>query len=56
MIWFFGMQLITLGYGGAYLVHSVKKKRIAQTVVTAALLSVQLAAAWILLRMYRNMP
>ncbi|MBR0507758.1 MAG: hypothetical protein IJJ86_04035 [Clostridia bacterium] len=56
MIWFFGMQLFVLGYGSAYLVHSVKKKRIPQAIAIAALLFLQLAAAGLLLWEYRRMP
>ena len=56
MIWFFGMQLLVFGYGSAYLMHSVKRKRTAQAIAAAALLLLQLAAAGLLLWEYRSMP
>ncbi len=56
MILFFGMQLITFGYGAAYFVHSIKKKRNAQAIATAAILLVQLAAAGMLLWTFRTTP
>jgi hypothetical protein len=56
MILFFGMQLVPLGYGIAYLVHSAAKRRKGQAAAIAALLLIQIAAAGILLWEYLNEP
>ncbi len=50
MFLFLGFQLLPLGYGTAYLVHSIKKKRWGQTAATAVLLLVLLGVLALLLQ------
>ena len=56
MIWFFGLQFVPLGYGFAYLFHSIAKKRKGQAVTIAVLLLLQLATAGVLLWEFVSMP
>lgn len=56
MILFFGMQLIPLGYGILYLIHSVKKRRTGQAVAMLVLLLVLLASFTVLLWEFFAMP
>ena len=56
MILFFGMQLLPLGYGVLYFIHSVRRKRRGQAAAILALLLVLLAASCLLLWEYFRLP
>ena len=56
MILFFGMQLLPLGYGILYLVHSAQNRRWGQTAACGVLLLILIAVLSVLLWEYLSMP
>ncbi len=56
MLLLFGMQLLPLGYGILYLLHSVRKRRRGQAIACGALLLILLAILSVLLWEFLTMP
>ena len=56
MILFFGMQLLPLAYGTAYLFHSIRQRRAGQGIAIAILFLLELLLNGTLLWLYLRVP
>lgn len=56
MVWFFGMQLLPLGYCFAYLVFSLRRRRFRQALSVGILTAAEAGALALLLWEFLAMP